>query len=114
MRRILLLSVGRRVHSAGMQPGETAPNPAAHWTVFILRNATGRFFIGHAGDLDRFMATADADVSTWTGRPGPWPLVWKHEGLTEDAARKYETSLKRDRDTPRFYQRTGLAPLPVE
>jgi hypothetical protein len=36
--------------------------------------------------------------------------VWKHEGLSQSAARKYETSLKNDKDTPRFYQRTGLTP----
>lgn len=42
-------------------------------------------------------------------------LVWRHDGLTKPAALKYEISLKRDKDTPRFYTRTGLTPpAPVE
>jgi predicted GIY-YIG superfamily endonuclease len=83
---------------------------AANWSVFILRNPAGRCFVGHTQDLPGFLAGADADVANWTGQPGPWPLVWRHDGLTEAAARKYEVSLKRDRDTPRFYTRTGLTP----
>lgn len=93
-----------------MQSDAPTPVPEAGWTVFILRNPPGRCFIGHVADLDLFLTTADADVAKWTGKPGPWPLVWKHENLTEEAARKYEVSLKRDRDTPRFYTRTGLVP----
>lgn len=93
-----------------MSSDTPASLPAGGWTVFILQNAAGRFFIGHTDDLTRFLATADVDVAAWTRRDGPWPLVWKHEGLTEDAARKYEASLKRDRDQPRFFTRTGLTP----
>lgn len=47
----------------------------------------------------------------WTKQPGPWPLVWRHHRPTRSAALKYEVSLKRDKDTPRFYTRTGLTPL---
>lgn len=94
-----------------MQSGDPAAVPGGRWVVFILRNPAGRCFIGHTEDLEKFVTTADADVAAWTGKPGPWPLVWKHVGLTEEAARKYEVSLKRDRDTPRFYSRTGLVPL---
>lgn len=85
-------------------------NPAGNWTVFILRNAADRFFVGHTEDLPAFLSAADVEVAKWTKQPGPWPLVWKHEGLTEAAARKYEVSLKRDKDTPRFFERTQLAP----
>jgi predicted GIY-YIG superfamily endonuclease len=78
------------------------------WSVFILRNPGGRHFVGHTADLPGFLSSADADVAKWTGQPGPWPLVWQHDGLTEEAARKYEVSLKRDKNSPRFYERTGL------
>jgi len=101
-------------HSSGV---ENAPTSAAlpPWTVFVLRNPAGRIFVGHIDDVPRLLATADSDVAKWTGQPGPWPLVWRHDGLTEDAARNYETSLKRDKGTPRFYSRTGLTPPePVE
>lgn len=66
--------------------------------------------MGHTDNLAGLLATADVEVAKWTKTPGPWPLVWKHEGLTVAAARKYEISLKRDKDTPRFYTRTGLTP----
>jgi len=94
---------------------ETAATPAAaatNWSVFVLRNPADRFFVGHTDDLEGFLSTADANVATWTAQPGPWPLVWKHEGLTEAAARKYEISLKRDKNTPRFFTRTGVTPPP--
>lgn len=78
--------------------------------MFVLRNPAGRCFVGHTDDLTRFMASADADVAKWTKLPGPWSLVWQHDGLSESAARKYEISLKRDKDSPRFYTRTGLTP----
>ena len=83
---------------------------AENWTVFVLRNPAGRFFVGHTDNLAAFLDTADVEVAKWTRQEGPWPLVWKHEGLSQSAARKYETSLKKDKDTPRFYQRTGLTP----
>lgn len=68
--------------------------------------------MGHTEDLKKFVVTADVDVAKWTGQPGPWPLVWQHDGLSQEAARKYETSLKRDKESPRFYTRTGLTPPP--
>lgn len=87
----------------------TAPN--AKWSVFILRNPAGRCFVGHTDNLPGVLATADVDVAKWTGQSGPWPLVWQHDGLTQAAALKYEISLKRDKNSPRFYTRTGLKPL---
>lgn len=93
---------------------ETArPSEASNknWSVFVLRNPDGRCFVGHTDDLPRLLSTADTDVAKWTGQPGPWPLVWKTDGLARDAALKYETSLKRDKNTPRFYTRTGLTPV---
>lgn len=93
-----------------MDSSASAPGPDSNWTVFILRNPAGRCFVGHTDNLTGFLATADVEVAQWTKTPGPWPLVWKHEGLTVAAARKYEISLKRDKDTPRFYTRTGLTP----
>ena len=78
------------------------------WSVFILQNPAGRFFVGHIEHLDTFLTASDETVAKWTGHLGPWPLVWRHDGLSEAAARKYEISLKRDKGTPRFYSRTGL------
>ena len=93
-------------------PTSDSGNPAGTWSVFVLRNPAGRFFVGHTDRLADLVATADTEVAKWTGQPGPWPLVWQHDGLTEAAARKYEISLKRDKNTPRFYTRTGLTPPP--
>lgn len=96
-----------------MVPADATPSPAPAWSVFVLRNPADRFFVGHTEDLQGFLAGADADVAKWTGQPGPWTLAWKHEGLTEAAARKYEISLKRDKNTPRFFVRTGIRPAPA-
>lgn len=93
-----------------METVAAAPAVATNWAVFVLRNPADRFFVGHTDDLPGFLSAADANVAIWTGQPGPWPLVWKHEGLTEAAARKYEISLKRDKNTPRFFVRTGVTP----
>ena len=94
-----------------MESATPTTPPGAKWSVFILRNPAGRCFVGHTDNLPGLLATADADVSKWTGQTGPWPLVWQHDGLTQAAALKYEISLKRDKNSPRFYTRTGLKPL---
>ena len=64
--------------------------------------------MGHTEHLDQFALTADTEVAKWTGQPGPWPVVWRHDKLSRKAALKFEVSLKRDKNTPRFYTRTGL------
>jgi predicted GIY-YIG superfamily endonuclease len=98
-------------HSAAVETAAPNPAPDANWTVFILRNPAGRCFVGHTDNLPGLLATADEEVAKWTKQPGPWPLAWRHDGLTRSAALKYEVSLKRDKDTARFYTRTGLTPL---
>jgi hypothetical protein len=40
--------------------------------------------------------------------------VWRHDKLSRKAALKFEVSLKRDKNTPRFYTRTGLTPPEIE
>ncbi len=96
-----------------MENASSSPVPGAdaNWSVFVLRNPAGRFFVGHTNDLPGLLITADTEVAKWTGQVGPWPLVWRHDGLTQAAALKYEISLKRDKNSPRFYTRTGLKPL---
>lgn len=94
-----------------MESSVPAPSaPYDTWSVFVLRNPAGRCFVGHAENLDQFALSADTEVAKWTGQPGPWPIVWRHDGLSRKAAIKFEVSLKRDKDTPRFYTRTGLTP----
>ena len=93
-----------------MQDAVSQPAPDTQWSVFVLRNPAGRCFVGHTDNLDAFLASADASVAQWTGQPGPWPLIWKHVGLSEMNARKYEISLKKDRNTPQFYKRLGIEP----
>jgi predicted GIY-YIG superfamily endonuclease len=94
-----------------MESAASHTSPGDTWSVYILRNPAGRCFVGHTHNLTATLATADIDVSKWTGQKGPWPLVWRHDGLTQAAALKYEVSLKRDKNSPRFYARTGLKPL---
>lgn len=106
----LLVNTPVPVASSGVDNSAADSANPDHWSVFVLQNPAGRCFVGHTENLQQFLASADADVAKWTGQPGPWPLKWKHEGLSQSAARKYETSLKRDKNTPRFYTRTGITP----
>jgi len=66
-------------------------DPSDIWSVFVLRNPAGRCFVGHTEHLDQFALTAE-----------------------RKAALKFEVSLKRDKNTPRFYTRTGLTPPEIE
>jgi len=76
-------------------------DPSEIWSVFVLRNPAGRCFVGHTEHLDQFALTSDIEVAKWTGQPGPWPIVWRHDKLSR-------------KNTPRFYTRTGLTPPEIE
>ena len=102
-------------HDRDVESSAPAPSdPSDIWSVFVLRNPAGRCFVGHTEHLDQFALTADTEVAKWTGQPGPWPVVWRHDKLSRKAALKFEVSLKRDKNTPRFYTRTGLTPPDIE
>ncbi len=62
------------------------------WT-YILENPDGRFYIGHADNLERRLAEHNADEKVgrkYTHKNGPWPLVWSEPHLTRGEAVRRE------------------------
>lgn len=78
-----------------------------YW-VYVLRNPTGRHYIGVTNDPARRLDDHNAGRSKWTSKHGPWEMVW-HEGpMSLGAARKKEMWLKRQKGGRGFYRLTGL------
>jgi putative endonuclease len=64
--------------------------------LYILRSAsTGRFYIGHAGDVARRVSEHNRNRTPSTRNRGPWELVYSEEFATRSAATQRERALKR-------------------
>ncbi|MCO5200339.1 MAG: GIY-YIG nuclease family protein [Chloroflexi bacterium] len=69
------------------------------FTVYVLRNAEGRLYIGQTSDLRRRLNEHASGASGWTsgaGR-GPWQLVQAEEFETRAEAMARERQLKSGR-----------------
>ena len=80
----------------------------AIYRVYVLRNLSGRLYIGLTDDLERRLADHNAGKSKWTAKHGPWDRVWQSGPMTLTEARKLENRLKRHRGGIGFYTFTGL------
>jgi putative endonuclease len=71
-------------------------NESRLFFVYLLQNAAGRFYIGSTDDLTRRVHEHnDPDNhSTYTGKNGPWTLVWSEPHPTRAAAMKREKQIK--------------------
>ncbi len=54
------------------------------YRVYIIRNPTGRLYIGLSDDIGRRLTQHNSGVSKWTRHRGPWELVWQSAPLTPD------------------------------
>ena len=64
--------------------------------LYVLRSAsTGRFYIGHAGDVARRLAEHNSQRVISTRNRGPWELVYSEEFATRSEAAQRERALKR-------------------
>ena len=79
-----------------------------NYRVYILENATGRFYIGVTDEIERRVSEHNAGRSRWTRNKGPWHLVWQSDAMPLSAARKLENRLKRQGRGEGFYSITGL------
>ena len=79
------------------------------YTVYVLRNPAGRFYIGLTEDLPRRVEQHNQGISTWTRHKGPWHLVWNRECASLSAARRLENELKSQKGGDGFYRLTGLS-----
>ena len=78
-----------------------------YW-VYVLRNLSGKFYIGLTDDLQRRLTEHNTGASKWTKKHGPWMLVWQKGPKSLTDARKLENWLKRQKGGNGFYELTGL------
>jgi predicted GIY-YIG superfamily endonuclease len=78
------------------------------YSVYVLRNPAGRFYIGLSDDIQRRIRQHNSGASQWTRSRGPWVLVWTGDAVTLTDARKLENLLKRQKGGDGFYRLTGL------
>ena len=67
------------------------------YQVYILQNASGRFYVGQTDDLDRRLAShnrTDKTAGKFTRKNGPWSLVWSEPHSTRATARAREREIK--------------------
>ena len=78
-----------------------------YW-VYVLRNPTGKFYIGVTDDVARRLNDHNTGLSKWTKKFRPWELVWKKGSMSLSAARKLESLLKRQKGGDGFCNLIGL------
>jgi len=64
---------------------------------YVLENAEGRFYIGHTDDLQQRIARHNAPSEggrRYTGKHGPWHLVWCEAHATRSDAMARERQIK--------------------
>jgi predicted GIY-YIG superfamily endonuclease len=67
------------------------------FTVYILQNAAGKFYIGHTDDVAVRLANhnrTDKIDGKYTRKNGPWHLVWSEPPETRSAAIHRERQIK--------------------
>ncbi len=79
------------------------------YRVYVLKNPSGRLYIGVTADIAQRLAQHNTGYSRWTKGKGPWQLAWNSEPLSLSAARKLENALKRQKGGAGFYKMTGLS-----
>ena len=66
-----------------------------NYFVYILRNESGRFYIGVSEDVEVRLKQHNEGISKWTAKYRPWEIVWSREFESLGEARKYENQLKK-------------------
>ena len=82
------------------------------YQVYVLRNPTGRLYIGLTENVAARLRQHNAGESKWTAKFGPWELCWTSEPMSLSDARKLENLLKRQKGGDGFYKITGLSRPP--
>ena len=67
------------------------------FTVYILRNPSGRLYVGQTDDLPRRLAQHNSGEARWTRNRGPWQLVFQETYSTRSEAMRRERALKSGR-----------------
>jgi putative endonuclease len=78
------------------------------YKVYLLRNSTGKIYIGISIDVALRLDQHNREISKWTKGKGPWTLIWTSEAKSLSDARKLENRLKRQKGGRGLYTMTGL------
>ncbi len=81
--------------------------------VYVLRNPSGRLYIGFTTDLPRRVQQHQDEEGGWTKGKGPWELVHHEEFADRFLAMRRERTLKRGRTNEELHRRLdreGQAP----
>ncbi|MFC1620081.1 GIY-YIG nuclease family protein [Candidatus Neomarinimicrobiota bacterium] len=65
------------------------------YTVYILQNPEGKFYIGQTRNLNERLKRHAEDRSTYTKGKGPWKLIHQEAYTTRADALKREKQLKK-------------------
>jgi putative endonuclease len=76
--------------------------------VYVLRNPAMKHYIGLTAHVAKRLEQHNAGISKWTGRHGPWKLVWQQGPMRLTEARKLENWLKHQKGGIGFRAFTGL------
>jgi predicted GIY-YIG superfamily endonuclease len=71
--------------------------PEGSYSVYVLQNPQGQFYIGLSDDVTKRLTQHNSKVSTWTRYRGPWQLVWTSQSQSLSMACKLEKILKRQK-----------------
>ena len=74
-----------------------------NYFVYILKNESGRFYIGVSEDVEVRLKQHNDGISKWTAKYRPWKIVWSREFESLGEARKYENQLKKSRKRLYFF-----------
>jgi putative endonuclease len=80
------------------------------YKVYVLKNSTGKFYVGVSEDVARRLEQHNAGESEWTAKFRPWAIAWTSDPMSLSSARRLENLLKKQKGGRGFYRITGLPP----
>ena len=83
--------------------------PTRVYWVYVLRNSTGKYYVGLTSDLVRRLDDHNCGRSRWTAKYRPWEMIWARGPMTLTEARVMEGRLKRQKGGNGLFALLGLS-----
>ncbi|MGJ8638032.1 MAG: GIY-YIG nuclease family protein [Opitutaceae bacterium] len=80
----------------------------SEYQVYVLRNLTGKYYIGLSEDVLNRLDQHNIGLSKWTAKYRPWTIIWTSDLMSLSDARKLENILKRAKGGNQFYNITKI------
>ncbi len=87
------------------------------FSVYILRNAAGRFYVGQSQDVEKRMASHNLDGPSegkFTRKNGPWMLVYQESFASRAEAVRREREIKSWKSAKRIGELIALGQSPAK